>query len=188
MLAENSSYHLSQSLLDKKSDAFPLERFRFLPDAAKFKNITTYLGEYRFNQAIDDYCLIFEGGLRGKHETELLATQIKRSIARKKELWKKTHREEADLSGVLSMEKQLTTSQEGDFIFEPTEEIKGPVALGRGEFKDDESAERSCRIIGRYCDNGYTNLQIKTIRYPSNTGNLINCSSFKDDELTPFRI
>jgi len=116
MLAENSSYHLSQSLLDKKSDAFPLERFRFLPDAAKFKNITTYLGEYRFNQAIDDYCLIFEGGLRGKHETELLATQIKRSIARKKELWKKTHREEADLSGVLSMEKQLTTSQEGDFI------------------------------------------------------------------------
>src|SRR3989338_3862497 len=62
--------------------------------------------------------------------------------------------------------KLLGLAKDGDFIFEPIEEIKGPAALGRGGFQNEKSIEQSCRIIGRYCDNGYTNLQIKTIRYP----------------------
>lgn len=84
--------------------------------------------------------------------------------------------------------KLLGLAKEGDFIFEPTEEIKGPVALGRGGFQNEKSIEQSLRIIGRYCDNGHINLQIKTRRYPCDTSYLTACLPFKDEELTPFRI
>ncbi|MFC1645972.1 hypothetical protein ACFL2Y_02205 [Candidatus Omnitrophota bacterium] len=84
-------------------------------------------------------------------------------------------------------QKLLDVAQKDDTVFEPIEEIRGPVALGRGEF-DEKQIELSSMIIGRYCDNGYTNLQITIRKCPSDDQKVISCSPLKDNELIPFRI
>jgi tRNA U34 2-thiouridine synthase MnmA/TrmU len=84
--------------------------------------------------------------------------------------------------------KLLDMAKDGDFVFEPSEEIKGPVAIGRGEFKDEKQIELSISIVGRYCDDGPINLQIKVRKFPSDFKEMISCQPFKDSELFSFRI
>ena len=49
--------------------------------------------------------------------------------------------------------KMLTTlAKDGDYLFGPTV-VKGPVAVGRGQFTPD-LIEAACRIVARYCDRG----------------------------------
>jgi len=84
-------------------------------------------------------------------------------------------------------QKLLDMAREGDFIFEPLEEIRGPVALGRGEFLD-EQIDLSCRIIGRYCDDKDRELRIRVRKYPCDKEHTISCLPFKDSELFSFRI
>lgn len=84
-------------------------------------------------------------------------------------------------------QRLLDVAQKDDTVFEPIEEIRGPVALGRGGF-DEKHIELSSRIVGRYCDNGYTNLQITIRKHLLDHQEAISCSPFKDNELIPFRI
>lgn len=100
-----------------ESPAFPLAELRSVSREGLFKHITTYLGEYRFNQAIDTYGLVYENGhLRGEHETKPLLHQIEDCILRNRAMWRKTNREEADREGAISLERQLADAKEGDFI------------------------------------------------------------------------
>ena len=84
-------------------------------------------------------------------------------------------------------QRLLDIAQEGDTVFEPIEEIKGPVALGKGGFAD-EQIELSGRIIGRYCDEGYKDLQIITRKLSVDSRKVITCLPFTDSDLSPFRI
>jgi len=84
-------------------------------------------------------------------------------------------------------QRLLDIAQEGDTVFEPIEEIRGPVALGKGSF-DKKQIEQSCRIIGRYCDESGEDLQIKIRKVSTDYEKAISCSPFKDEELTPLRI
>jgi tRNA U34 2-thiouridine synthase MnmA/TrmU len=57
-------------------------------------------------------------------------------------------------------EKLLSLAQNNDCLFMPTEEVAGPVALGRGT-SDEETLRLCCRIVCRYCDlNGSGQTQI----------------------------
>lgn len=85
-------------------------------------------------------------------------------------------------------QKLLDISQERDLIFEPVDEIRGPVALGRGEVQDKEQIEQCSRIIGRYCDKDYTNLVIKIKKVSTKNEERISCLPFEDRELDKFRI
>lgn len=90
-------------------------------------------------------------------------------------------RDEAENQRLLNMAK------EGDSVFEPSEEIKGPVAIGKGEFKDEQSIEISCKIIGRYCDNA-KEIKIKVTKKPLGLNEFISCNAFSDSEILQFRI
>jgi len=85
-------------------------------------------------------------------------------------------------------QRLLDMAREGDFIFEPTEEIRGPIALGRGEFGNREQFEQACRIISRYCDKGYEDLKIKINKPNSKDEEIISCLPFSDKELESFRV
>lgn len=57
-------------------------------------------------------------------------------------------------------ERLANLSKEGDYLFLPTDELAGPVALGRGTFSDD-FLRLSSSITCRYCDlNGNTEADI----------------------------
>jgi len=84
-------------------------------------------------------------------------------------------------------QRLLDMAREGDFVFEPIEEIRGPVALGRGEFLD-EQINLSCRIIGRYCDDKDRELRIRVRKHPPEQENIISCLPFKDSDISSFRI
>ncbi|MFC1708613.1 hypothetical protein ACFL2J_00940 [Candidatus Omnitrophota bacterium] len=84
-------------------------------------------------------------------------------------------------------QRLLDIAQEGDTVFEPIEEIRGPVALGKGELNE-EQIGISGRIIGRYCDEGDVGLQIRIRKVPADCEKIVSFSPFKDNELPPFRI
>jgi hypothetical protein len=83
--------------------------------------------------------------------------------------------------------KLLDVPQSGDLIFEPCAEIKGPVALGRGEFTD-RDIEISTNIIAKYCDKDNLNIKIRVRRHLSDFDKLINCLPYQDSDLSPYRI
>ena len=83
--------------------------------------------------------------------------------------------------------KLLDLASQNDIIFEPVEEIKGPVALGRGEFGD-KKLEIALKIITRYCDDEGKEIKIRTRKIPSGFDKLISSSPFQDNELSPYRI
>lgn len=118
MNVEVSSSQRVLNPIRTESTAFPLRELQSVSRQGLFKHITTYLGEYRFNQAIDTYGLIYNGQLqlRGEHESRPLVSQIKQCIESNKAIWRSTHREEADLKGALSLEKQLENAKDGDFV------------------------------------------------------------------------
>ena len=53
----------------QENPAFSLEKLSDLSSPAIEKRVTTYLGEYRFKLARDDYKLAFDGQLKGEYET-----------------------------------------------------------------------------------------------------------------------
>ncbi len=81
----------------------------------------------------------------------------------------------------------LDIAQQGDTVFEPSEEIRGPVALGKGSF-DEQQIELSCKIIGRYCDESKKELQIRIRKVPADYEKVLSYPPFKDEELVPLRI
>ena len=83
--------------------------------------------------------------------------------------------------------KLLDAPQAGDLIFEPSDEIKGPVALGRGEFTDRE-IEACAKIIAKYCDKNSSDIQIRVRAHLSDFRKLISCLPFQDSDLSCYRI
>ncbi|MDD5006307.1 MAG: tRNA 4-thiouridine(8) synthase ThiI [Candidatus Omnitrophica bacterium] len=79
-------------------------------------------------------------------------------------------------------------AKKGDWIYEPQEEIRGPVALGRGEPQGEAQIEQSCRIVARYCDENKSDLEIRVKQYGDDSQKNIRCAPFKDSEAFAFRI
>ena len=84
--------------------------------------------------------------------------------------------------------KLLDAALEKDIIFEPTEEIAGPTAIGRGDLKDKDKITKACRIVGRYCDKGYNELSIYVKTKDLSIDEVFSCEPFQDSEIEPLRI
>lgn len=82
----------------------------------------------------------------------------------------------------------LNYVRENDYIFEPTEELAGPTALGRGFFNK-ELIERSCAIVCRYCDlNGNADGKITFRKLPEKEKKILNIPPIYSDKFSVFRI
>lgn len=84
-------------------------------------------------------------------------------------------------------ERLLNLAQENDYLFRP-QEIKGPVALGRGVF-DEELIKLSCSIACRYCDlNGFTTTDIMYRKFPEAQDKILKVSAIEENRLLKLRI
>jgi hypothetical protein len=83
--------------------------------------------------------------------------------------------------------KLLSMVKPGDFIYEPNEEVKGPIALGRGE-PQDVQFEQSCKIVARYCDDNENNLEINIKRMGSDFEKKFSCRAFSEKEIAALRL
>jgi tRNA-uridine 2-sulfurtransferase len=78
-------------------------------------------------------------------------------------------------------------AKEGDFLFGPTS-IKGPLALGRGEFSPD-LLETACRIVARYSDrNGEEEVEIAYKRQPEDAEITAMASFIDDSQIAGMRL
>ena len=87
-------------------------------------------------------------------------------------------------------ENQLLVSKakENDFIFEPLEEIRGPTALGRGEFSQREARALAVSIVGHYCDKDQTDIKISMIDKTATQKQIFLYSSIQPINIEKFRI
>lgn len=105
-----------------ENDAFRVEYYKNPSEAALFKDIESYLAEYRFQVEEYQYELDFKLSSDGKYRAsgiddgESLEEKAQRAIAIKKTQGKSIHREEADLAGIRSFDEQLARSNDGDTI------------------------------------------------------------------------
>ncbi len=77
-------------------------------------------------------------------------------------------------------------AKDGDFLFEP-KSIKGPVALGRGEFSPD-LLRTACRIVARYSDrNGKQEAEITYSRLPDEAAITIMAGLLDDSQIAEIR-
>jgi len=81
----------------------------------------------------------------------------------------------------------LSLAKSGDFIYSPDEEIKGPIALGRGE-PDAGQIDESCKIVARYCDENENKIAVSIKRLGSDFKKDISCAAFNDKQAAALRI
>lgn len=104
------------------SDAFPLEHLQNIPKESLYKNIESYLGEYRFSIPRYEYELHFNSDTSGishivdPHDGEAMAVKAQRAIKKREDMWKNTSREVAEYQGLISLEEQLRTAPENSTI------------------------------------------------------------------------
>lgn len=81
----------------------------------------------------------------------------------------------------------MTLRKPGDVYFNP-QEVKGPVAIGRGKFSQQDIVDIS-RIIARYCDNNADG-KIKIVNriLPEGKVSLLLAKPMKETELQRFRL
>lgn len=175
------------------SDAFNLE-YDSLPTRAELKrDIVSYLGEYRLQVQKFDYELSYsrdrnhrgEVTLRDKDKGESMQIKAKRTLESRGLEKKPTHREEAELAGLQSLNDQLRTSQEGDTVIWASP--PGPKEQGYGEY--------GFLFVGKVKEagNGEKNVKMTAIRVekPKQTndidpwifrfGNVVNAATGRED-------
>lgn len=97
--------------------AFTHEYPRDVSPPLLYKDIVSYLGEYRFELQKDSYELVFDGAMiRDSFIGEPMTKRARRAIKKKEDHWEKTTREEAELQGFKSLEEQLESAEDGDLI------------------------------------------------------------------------
>ncbi len=85
-------------------------------------------------------------------------------------------------------ERLLKLARKDDICFEPIEEVKGPVGIGRGDFAQKE-IQKSIGIIARYCDRGLNdNVKITNRRLPEGRIHILSANPMGDSELQELRI
>lgn len=113
-----------------QSAAFTHEYPRDVPSPLLDKDVVSYLAEYRFQLRKDHYELVFDGALiRDPFKGEPMTKRARRAIKKKESSWGKTTREEAELTGLQSLETQLRNTEDGLILWlsppGPTEEGYG---------------------------------------------------------------
>jgi len=79
-------------------------------------------------------------------------------------------------------------AEKGDLVYEPQDEIKGPVALGRGEIGAEAEIEQCCRIVARYCDDNNRELEIIVKKRGEDFQKSFICLPLEDSKLRALRI
>lgn len=84
-------------------------------------------------------------------------------------------------------ERLVNLAKDSDYLFIPLE-VKGPTALGRGNFSE-ELIRLSCSITCRYCDlNGESSVDMICKRVPKEEDKVFKISPIEETELINFRI
>lgn len=118
--------------------AFNVEYEPTVTDLELRDDVVSYLGEYRFALDKFRYHLNFSGDskatmcLRDARRGEPMRTKILRAIEERKRLRLSTEREEAELSGIESLDDQLRFVQEEGTILWASP--KGPKEQGHGDY------------------------------------------------------
>jgi len=74
-----------------------------------------------------------------------------------------------------------------DLYFEPVE-VKGPVAIGRGQFSP-ALVERSAQLLARYCDvDGHASVKIASRTWPDGHVVIGNVAPLTEETIEPFRL
>ncbi|PIP20406.1 MAG: tRNA 4-thiouridine(8) synthase ThiI [Candidatus Omnitrophica bacterium CG23_combo_of_CG06-09_8_20_14_all_40_11] len=85
-------------------------------------------------------------------------------------------------------ERLLNLARENDYLFMPTDELAGPISLGRGILSE-ELIKLSCSITCRYCDlNGDANADIVYRRITEKEDRLLNVLPIEEPTLLSFKI
>ena len=85
-------------------------------------------------------------------------------------------------------ERLFHLARKNDICFEPVDEIKGPIGIGRGNFTP-EAIHQSGRIIARYCDRDTTaSVKITNRRLPDGEIHTVLTRPMQDHEIQQFRI
>ncbi len=112
----------SKPSYDVDHNAFALEYAPNKAESALYKDIESYLGEYRFNIPKYEYRLNFttdsndQRQLRDNEEGLSMAQICQNSIDRKLILGKNIQREKAELTGIEKIDHILTTSSQGETL------------------------------------------------------------------------
>ncbi|MDD5355759.1 MAG: tRNA 4-thiouridine(8) synthase ThiI [Candidatus Omnitrophica bacterium] len=79
-------------------------------------------------------------------------------------------------------------AEKGNLVYEPDDEIRGPVALGRGEISSEAEIEQCCRIVARYCDDNNRELEIIAKKRGEDFQKSFICLPLEDSKLRALRI
>lgn len=102
--------------------AFELEYKKPINTDALRDDVMSYLGEYRFKLPTYDYNFFYSRGpdglfaLRDKYDGDSMKDKAVRAIIRNEKNNKPTNREQAELKGLLTLERQLATTNNGDMV------------------------------------------------------------------------
>lgn len=100
------------------NQAFKLEYDPSVDTQSLYEDAESYLAEYRFRVRLKDYNLFYDR-VRGEifaKDGERMSDKVRRGIMSRALEGGSTHREEADLSGILSLEGHLKTARRDDLI------------------------------------------------------------------------
>jgi hypothetical protein len=112
---------------------FRLEYKGNVSDQALIDDITSYLGEYRFNLPKFSYTLKFSNGrLRDPHRGDPMQDLTQRSIDKKVSEGNRTSRERAEKRGIMSLDHQLISAKNEDTIVWASP--PGPKEEGYGDY------------------------------------------------------
>lgn len=104
------------------SDAFPLEHLQNISEESLYRNIESYLGEYRFSIPRYEYELYLMSDKSGAHhivdpyDGECMTIKARRAIKKQEDMWKNASREIAEYNGLVSLEEQICTAPEGSMV------------------------------------------------------------------------
>ncbi|MCP4405810.1 MAG: hypothetical protein GY801_51995 [bacterium] len=85
-------------------------------------------------------------------------------------------------------ERLSTLARAGDIYFEPVDEVKGPVGIGRGDFTQ-KAIQRSVSIIARYCDREMNDsVKITNQKLPDGQVHTMLTGPAQPDEIQVLRI
>lgn len=123
--------------LELHSQAFNVENLRNVYDRELRDDVISYLGEYRLQVQRYPYELTFSAddgvwNLRDSYRGEPMKVKAIRTIERRRLFGEPTAREEAELTGIISLEDQLRFAQNGDTIIWASP--PGPKEEGYGDY------------------------------------------------------
>lgn len=117
---------------ERAPQAFNIEYEGRSTDQALYDDIVSYLGEYRLNVQKYNYRLLFDGNLRDVYTGDTLLHTAGKALLEKQNKGLPTHREEAEIEAIGSLDTQLRFVDNGTIVWVSP---PGPKEEGFGDYE-----------------------------------------------------